>query len=101
MKVEKIAKTVDNLDFQSCGVTEFGGLFISVLRKKSNILYFNFEVQTVAISRKKFFIIFKMADLENFKFLIVFGFEHHHFAIFLKHFVPKFFELYYKSNFHY
>ena len=30
-----------------------------------------------------------MADLENFKFLIVFGFEHHHSAIFVKYFVPK------------
>ena len=31
-----------------------------------------------------------MTDLENIKFLIVFGFEHHHFAIFLKYFHPNF-----------
>ena len=34
-----------------------------------------------------------MADLEKFKFLIVFGFEHHHFAIFLKYCVPKIFKI--------
>ena len=34
-----------------------------------------------------------MADLEKFKFLIVFGFEHHHFTTFMKYFFPKIFEI--------
>ena len=34
-----------------------------------------------------------MADFEKFKFLTVFGFEHHHFAIVLKYFPPKIFKI--------
>ena len=45
----------------------------------------------VAIFGKKsiLILILKMADLEK----LVFGFEHHHFAIFLKYFVPEIFEI--------
>ena len=34
-----------------------------------------------------------MADLEKFKFLVVFVFEHHHFTILLKYFFPKIFKI--------
>ena len=34
-----------------------------------------------------------MANLEKFKFLTVFGFEHHHFTTFMKYFFPKIFEI--------
>ena len=68
-------------------------------------MYFNFDydminkykLQQFLEEKKRFLIIFKMFDLEKFKFLIVIGFEHYHFAIFLKYFFPEIF----KSNFHY
>ena len=44
------------------------------------------------LEEKKMFSIFKMADLEKFKLLAVFGFEHHHFTIFLIFFFPKIFK---------
>ena len=59
------------------------------------IVYFNFDlqIQIEAFFRKFFMIIFKMVFLENFKVLIVFSFEYHHFSILLKYFVPKIFKI--------
>ena len=40
-----------------------------------------------------------MANLEDFKFLIIFGFDHHHLKIILKYFSQKSLELYLRERY--